>query len=69
VLHLPTKYYVKRAHSQCVDVIAIRNLATIKDERLEEDVCSANSCRDKIDNHKHFEGLCLGESQCTCNIT
>jgi hypothetical protein len=60
MLHLPTKFYIKRARSQCIDVNAIRKFATIKDDRLEEVVRTASSCMDKIDNHEAFRGPSVG---------
>jgi hypothetical protein len=38
MLRLFTECYIKRAHSQCVDVVAISKLASAEDHRLEADM-------------------------------
>jgi hypothetical protein len=52
--HLPRECYVKITHQQCVDVIAICRIASIEDNCLETDVCSASSGMDALD---HYEVL------------
>jgi hypothetical protein len=56
MLRLFTEGYVKRAHSQCVDV-AIGKIASIGDDRLETDVHSASSGAVAIHRHEvpYFE--------------
>jgi hypothetical protein len=45
---LPTEYYVKRAHPQCADDVAIRKITFPEDDRLEMDVRSASSGIDAL---------------------
>jgi hypothetical protein len=42
----------KRAHPQRVNVVAIRNIASVEDDGLETDVRSASSGMDAIDRHE-----------------
>jgi hypothetical protein len=48
LLHLPTEFYVKRAQPQCVDIVAIRRIASVEDSRLEIDALSTNAGMDAI---------------------
>jgi hypothetical protein len=68
VLHLPTECYIKRAHSHCVDVVAICRIASIEDSNLGTDVCSMRSTVDSVITVKFFKIPWLGWSQFLCNI-
>jgi hypothetical protein len=52
MLRLSTECYVKRAHSQCVYIIVIRKIASVKDDCLETNVRSASSGVDEIDGYE-----------------
>jgi hypothetical protein len=59
-LRLSTKLYVKMAHPQCVDTVAIRTIATVKGDRLETAVRSASSGMDATDRHYVLRGPSVG---------
>jgi hypothetical protein len=44
--------YVKPAHSQCVNVVAIRKMASIQGENMETDVHTASSGMVAVDRHE-----------------
>jgi hypothetical protein len=55
-LRLSTECCVITAHPQRVDVVAIRKIASVDDDRLETDVRSASSGMDAIDRHEVLRG-------------
>jgi hypothetical protein len=59
---LCTEFYVKRAHSQCVEVIDIRKIASAEDDSLERDVPSTSSEMDAPGLHEvqYFEDPRMG---------
>jgi hypothetical protein len=57
MLRLSTGYYVKRAHPQCVDVIDIRKIASLEDDRLETDVLSRVEEWMQLIVMKYFEDI------------
>jgi hypothetical protein len=57
---LCTECCVKRAYQLCVDVLAIRRLVFIEDDRLDIDVSSASRGMDTVDGHEVLRGLSDG---------
>jgi TATA-binding protein-associated factor Taf7 len=60
MLPLSTEYCVIRAHQQRVDVVAIRKIESVEDDRLETDVRSASGGLDAIDRHEVLRGPSVG---------
>jgi hypothetical protein len=60
MLRLSTECNVMRAHPQCVDILAIRKIASVEDGRLEIDVNSASNSMAANDHHKALRGPSLG---------
>jgi hypothetical protein len=60
MLGLSTECYVKRAHPQCVDAVAIRKIASTENSHLETDVRSAGSGMDATDRHEVLRGPTAG---------
>jgi hypothetical protein len=59
MFHLSTECCVKRPHPHD-DVVAIREIASVVDDRLETDVRSTSSGMDGIDRHEVFRGPSVG---------
>jgi hypothetical protein len=55
MLCLSTECYAKRAHPQCVDVVAICQIASMEDGRLETDGHSVSSDVDAVDCHEMLQ--------------
>jgi hypothetical protein len=60
MLRLSTKCYVKGAHPQCVDAVAIRTIASAEGDRLETDVQSASIGMDATGRHEAFRRPSVG---------
>jgi hypothetical protein len=56
MLHLSTECSVKRSNPQRVDVVAIRKITCIQDNRLVTDVCSTSSGMDAINCYGVIRG-------------
>jgi hypothetical protein len=63
MLRLSTEFYAKRARLQCINVIAIRKIASKVDGSLEQDVPSASICMDATDRHEELRGTSAGTVQ------
>jgi hypothetical protein len=51
-MHLPTAYYVKGAHLQCVDVTGIHIISSERTIVWKQDVHYLNSGMDEVDHHE-----------------
>jgi hypothetical protein len=60
MLRLSTECYVKGIHPQSVEVIAIRMIASVEDDRRETDVRPASSGMDAFDRHGFLRELSVG---------
>jgi hypothetical protein len=52
ILRLSAECHVETAHPRCVDVLAIRKIASMKDDRLETHVLQASTAADETHHHK-----------------
>jgi hypothetical protein len=60
MLCLYTEYYVKRAHTQFGDAVAIRKTASVEERSLERDVGSPSGGMDATDGHVSTSGTSVG---------
>jgi hypothetical protein len=54
MLRLPTEYYVGRSYLQGVDVVAVRTVTFVEDDRLEIDLRSAIGGMNASDRHQEL---------------
>jgi hypothetical protein len=56
MLHASTECYVRRAHPQSVNVVAIPRIAAVQNDGQEPDVGTASSGADATDSDEVLEG-------------